>query len=292
MFSRGLKLVRVAVFVLLVQLTVTIVMTVRSLGTSDEDWREVVRWTQYYLVVNAGVTLAMLVGMLRAIPELARARTHIGGLVIAAAGFAIATAALAWSYRTVSLFLDVAMDPNSTYGDIIASAEDLKPLKSLAIVKDIAYSVALIAMISTVRRSAIVNDQLALRDVAGSMSRALIVMLVADVFYQFTYGLGGPVGITGLVGALLIGIYWIYCHLRLARFLYNAAYLVNEPHNLPVATVVQAPEPAPRPSQPPRRPASASAPPPIVIVPPQAPIATPRASAPSINDDDGPRFLR
>lgn len=289
-FSRGLKLVRLAVFALLLQLAVTFAMTVKALSASDEDWREAVKWTQYYLLANAAVTLAMFIAMLRAIPELARARMNIRGLVIAVAGFFVATVALAWSYYTVASFLDVATNPDSTYADIIASGEDLKSLRSFSILKDLAYSSGLIAMISTVRRSAIANDQLALRDLAGSMSRALIVMLVGDVFYQFTYGLGGPIGIMGLVGALLIGIYWIYCHLRLARFLYNAAYFFNEPHNLPVATVINAPEPAPRPSQRLRRPSAAGVPAPLVVVPPPAPIATPRAT--STTDDDGPRFLR
>lgn len=290
MFSRGLRLVRVAVYVLLLQIAVTIVMTITSLGGSGDDWKDLAKWTQYLFVVNTAVTAAMCVGMLRAMPELARARMGIGGLVIATSGFAVATAALLWSYHTFSGFVDVATNPESSYADILASVEDVRALKSVTVLKDISYAVGLFAMIRTAQRAAAMIDQLALRDLAASMSRALLVMLLADVFYQLTYGLGGPVTLVGVIGALLIAVYWLYCHVRLARFLFNAAYLFNEPNGLPVAQVIHAPEPAPRPSQPLRRPSAASAPPPLVLPQPPAP-PTPRATsdAPS---DDGPQFLR
>jgi hypothetical protein len=138
-----------------------------------------------------------------------------------------------------------------------------------------------------VKRSAIANDQMALRDVAGSMGRALLVMFGGDVFYRFTYGLGGGIGITGVIAGLLVLGYWIYCHVRLQRFLYNAAYFMNEPHNLPTATALVAPEklaakkPPPRPSKPsiPRpsqpsipRPSQPSVPPPSTPVVARLPV--------------------
>jgi hypothetical protein len=122
-------------------------------------------------------------------------------------------------------------------------------MKTVAIVKDLAYAVGLIALIRVVQRSAAHNDQLGLRDEAGSTSRALIVMLVADLFWQLTYGLGGSVGVMGLVGSLLVSVYWIYCHVRLARFLYNAAWFMNEPHELPVAMVVKMDKSGERPAR-------------------------------------------
>lgn len=310
-FSRGLKLVRIGVFVMLLQLVVTVVVTVKTLSAdSADESRDAVKWMEYLLLANIGATFAMLVGVARAIPELARARMGTGGLVIAAAGFAIATAALAWTYHLLSEFISVAFDPNSSLDDVVASAEGLESTKYLAIIKDLSYAIGLTSVLRTVQRSAAFNDQLGLRDEAGSMSRALIVMLVADLFYQLTYGLGGTTGILGVVGSLLVAGYWIYCHLRLARFLYNAAYFMNEPHDLPLATVVRAGE-TPRPSQPrvPRseqasaqresRPslpeARPSSPPaPIVVVQPRAPAPAPRAasSAEDPNDVEEPRFLK
>ena len=126
-------------------------------------------------------------------------------------------------------------------------------------------------------------------------------MLIGDLFYQLTYGLGGSVGITGLIGSLLVGVYWIWCHVRLVRFLENAAHFMNEPHNLPTATAMRMPAenapapraPAPRTSQP-VIPARAAAGP--VVVPtyaPSPPPPAPRAAGAADEDDavDGPRLL-
>lgn len=291
---------------MLAQLVLSIVMTVKMVGASSPaDARSAIDWMQYVMLLNAGATLAMMVGVLRAIPELARARMNIRGLVIGAAGFAIATAALAWSYHVITTFVELAFSPSSSLADLEASADDLDSLKTVAIVKDLAYAVGLISVLRTVEKSAALNDQLALRDEAAGMSRALVVMLVADLFYQLTYGLGG-IGILGVVGSLLVGGYWIYCHVRLARFLFNAAYFVNEPHDLPLATVVRVPEPARKPAAPPAapretkpsvpRPAAtrpAIMPPPAVVAPPPA-AAPPRAASSSDGEPDpgGPRFLR
>jgi len=314
MFSRGLRLVRLAVFVMLLQLALTILVTVKTLYVDSPDSaRDAFKWMQYLLLANAGATLAMLVGSARAIPELRRAPIATRGLVVAVVGFAIATAALAWTYHALSSFVDTLLDPTSTLEDLTTATDRLSSLKTVAIVKDLAYAVGLISLIRMVQRSAAANDQLGLRDEAGSTSRALIVMLVADLFWQLTYGLGGSVGVMGLIGSLLVGIYWIYCHVRLARFLYNAAWFMNEPHDLPIAVVVNIDKPvvkparaATRPSQPALRPSrplppvqatepaakpAAPPPPPIVAPPPPPPRpATPTATAEL--DPDGPRFLR
>lgn len=291
---------------MLAQLVLSIVMTVKMVGASSPaDARSAIDWMQYVMLLNAGATLAMLVGVLRAIPELARARMNVRALVIGAAGFAIATAALAWSYQVITAFVEVALSPRSSLADLEASIEDLESLKTVAIIKDLAYAVGLISVLRTVERSAAFNDQLALRDEAAAMGRALVVMLVADLFYQLTYGLGGGIPVLGVVGSLLVGGYWIYCHVRLARFLFNAAYFVNEPHDLPLATVVRVPEPAPKPPTPRAtkpsvtRPAAArppTAPPPAAVIapPPQAAPPPPRTESASDAkpDPDGPRFLR
>jgi hypothetical protein len=174
-------------------------------------------------------------------------------------------------------------------------------------------------LVGTVQRSAIANDQLGLRDDAGSVGRMLLVMIVGDLFFQLTYGAGGGVGILGVIGSLLVAGYWIYCHLRLSRFLYNAAYFMNEPHDLPIATArlrssEDAPKPpeapAPRPSRPPvprpsrpevPRPSQPivptvnpiASPAPPVPVPPAAPApARPASESGEQPAGDEPRFLR
>ncbi|HET9989394.1 MAG TPA: hypothetical protein VFQ65_12775 [Kofleriaceae bacterium] len=303
MFSRGLRLVRLGVFVMLLQLALTILVTVKTLYVdSPESARDAFKWMQYLLLANAAATFGMLIGAARAIPELRRATIETRGLVIGVVGFAIATAALAWTYHALASFVDVVFDPSSTLEDLTTATDRLSSLKTIVIVKDFAYAVGLISLIRMVQRSAAANDQLGLRDEAGSTSRALMVMLVADLFWQLTYGLGGSVGVMGLVGSLLVGIYWIYCHIRLARFLYNAAWFMNEPHDLPVAMVVKIEKPVAkpaRPSQPAMRPsqpaqplAAPQPPPPPIIAPPPPPPRPTTTSATAELDPDGPRFLR
>jgi len=293
---------------MLLQLALTIVVTVKTLFVdSPESANEALRWMRYLLLVNAGAALAMGIGAGRAIPELQRVGISVRGLVIAVIGFTIATLLLLWTWHVLQHFVDVVFDPDSTLQDLMAATDQLSSLKTVAIVKDLTYAVGLISMIRVVQRSAAHNDQLGLRDEAGSTSRALIVMLVADLFWQLTYGLGGTVGIMGMVGSLLVGIYWIYCHVRLARFLYNAAWFMNEPHELPIATVVKmADKPAAKPARPPARPSQpairpsappvAAAPKPVVAAPIVAPPPPPpRPETPASTtelDPSGPRFLR
>jgi hypothetical protein len=161
-------------------------------------------------------------------------------------------------------------------------------------------------LIRMVQVQAAANDQISMRDDAGHMSRAIMVMLAGDIFYQLTYGLGssGGGGILTSVGSLLIGLYWIWCHIKLVRFFENAAHFMNEPHDLPMATAHKVPamkdlkpKPAPRTSRPsmPRIP-DAAAPPPVLVV--QPPVSAPVPRAPSTTSDgeapagDGPKFLR
>lgn len=317
-FSKGLKLVRIATLVMLLQLATIIVISLKAFvgASTGEGAMRAVEWFQYCMLASTAATFLMLVGMLRAIPEIARAQMSITSLVVASVGFAIATAALAWTYHVFANFVDVARDPGASADRIASAIDDMGSVKTVTILKDLAYAVGLIAVLRTLERSAAINDQLALRDEAASMSRALIVMLVADLFYQLTYGLGGGVGLLGVTGSLLVAGYWIYCHVRLTRFLANAAYFVNEPHDLPLATVVRSPNPStPRPPtprpQPAKRPATApvqrsapaSPPParppaPLAPPPPSAPISPPApAPRPASSTDgepapDGPRFLR
>ena len=303
-FSRGLRLVRLAVFVMLLQIALTILVTVKTLYVDSPDSaKEALRWMRYLLLVNGGAAAAMGFAAARSIPELKRMTIATGGLVRAAIGFAIATAMLLWTWYVLQHFVDVVFDPSSTLDDMMTAADSLSSMKTVAIVKDLAYAFGLIFLIRVVQRSAAHNDQLGLRDEAGSTSRALIVMLVADLFWQLTYGLGGSAGVMGLVGSLLVSVYWIYCHVRLARFLYNAAWFMNEPHELPIAMVVKMDKPVAKPVARPSKPvmraptpapvaAAPKAPPAPIVAPPPPP---PRPETPTSTTDldpSGPKFLR
>lgn len=310
-FSRGLKIARIGVFVMLAQLVLGLVMTIKALGISTPDEaREALKWTEYFFLANVAATGAMCLGVARAIPEVKRAGLDVSRLIIAAIGFAIATLAMLWSYRVLSRFVDIMLDPEHGIDSLGSVLSDLEMMKYVAIVKDFAYSFALVSLIDTVQRSAIANDQLALRDYAGSMKRALIVMLVADLFYQLSHGTSAVgIGILTFLGSLFVAGYWIYCHVRLQRFLANASYFMNEPHNLPVATALNIPDAAPRPAKPAMRVSQPSVPRPSqpvvaretqptpsaplqIIAPPPRP-EPPRAQSSSETDAaNQPRFLR
>ncbi|MGE0404325.1 MAG: hypothetical protein AB7T06_46880 [Kofleriaceae bacterium] len=308
-FSRGLKLSRLGIIVMLLQLALTIFMTIKSMAVSDLDGAmSVIEWTGYLMIASIVSTGVLLLGVITSVAELRRVGIDIKGILIALVGFAIATIALVWTYRVYSEFVDILthIDADGSLERLEAATSDVESLKFVVIVKDIGYSIGLIMLLRMVQRIAAFNDQLSLRDDAGHMSRAIIVMMLGDLFYQATYGLGGGTGILGAVGGLLIGGYWIWCHIKLVRFFENAAHFVNEPHDLPLATVLKVPETKdlkPKPSPMPRqsRPsmpkiADASAPP-LVIERPSAPAIVPRApsAAPSEGEappGDGPKFLR
>jgi hypothetical protein len=292
-FARGLKLARLGVFLMLVQLVLGLWFTIKSFGaTEPDDAVNAFKWLRYCMITNIVATGVMCIGSASAVGELARFGVSVRGLVYSAIGFAIATLALIWVYHALVSFIDLALGGESTLEELVAAAHRLESAKYVLIAKDIAYGFGLIALLSTVQRSAAASDQLGLRDLAGHHSRALVVMVVGDLFYQLAY-FGGGVGYLGVIGSLLVAGYWIYCHLRLTRFLGDAAFFMNEPHDLPIAAVVKGANQKPAKPKPvsPTPAARASAP----IAPPvYVPVAPPRApsSDGTPPDDDGPRILR
>lgn len=287
---------------MLLQLGLTLVLTVKvMLAPSSSGAEDLVSWAKNFLLATTVATGLMTVGAAWGIGELSRVGQPARGVLLATIGFAIATAALLWSYHALSSFLDLANDPDIDLDGIVAAAEDLDSLAYLALVKDIGYGLGLILLLRTVQRSAAANEQLTLRDDAGHMSRAIIVMLIGDIFYQLTYNRGGDgfgSGMFSLIINIGLAIFWIWCHVKLVQFFENAAHFVNEPHELPNATVVKVPDladlkpkpPIPRQSRP-SMPAAPIAPPIVVVPPPAAPI--PRAAtADDAPSGDGPTFLR
>jgi hypothetical protein len=285
-FSRGLSLVRYAVLGTLLQIVLTIVVMVKMrMASTPSDAQTSLDWFKYLLGANGVISLAMFIGAASAIPELRRLRLRAGSLIVSAVCFAIATGVLVWAYHLLAALLD----PSVSLEEKMDRMESFKHFDTFAILRSVTYALGLIMLLGCVERASQDIDKIALRDEAGTMRRALIVLLVGEIFYQYTYGLaGGGIGITGLVAALLMSGYWIYCHVRLARFLYNAAGLINEGSAMPMAIVkVEKSEPVARPSEPkpaaarPSAPKVASAPKPIVPVAPIVPIVpTPIVPAP------------
>jgi hypothetical protein len=125
--------------------------------------------------------------------------------------------------------------------------------------------------------------------------------------------------VIGLIASLLVAGFWIWCHAKLQRFLFNAAYFMNEPHNLPTAKALVGPNAGTKPAKKPAAPARPSAPrvsqpaiarssqpvvaqppPPPVPQPPRPPVPLPPRPEPrrDASASDGepkagePRFLR
>lgn len=307
-YARGLQLVRIGVFLVLIQSLITMAMVGKALsgGSADESPTVLFNYAQYAVWTNLAAAVVMLVGSVLAFGDFRKARMPVHLVVIAALCFAVACVALYWTHHVMAAVLETVRDPESSLQDVVDSIDRLSVLGFTTAVKDIAYILGLIVMIRTVRQSAVVNEQYELRDVSSTITQLLVVLLVGDVFYQFTYGLGAGSGSTipflGLFVAIAIGLYWLYCHLRLAKFLKAAAILVGEPHLLPMATLVKVPTaeelaPKPRPSAPKiarevTAPATPSAP--IIVVAPELRAApAPRAGSAAETDDGvGPKFLR
>ena len=299
-YARGLTLVRIGVFMMLLQSALILMVLVTMLrgGTGDE----LLKYMKYAMYTNLAAMVGMVVGAVLALPEFRRAHLPTHLVLFAAACFAVAAASVWWMQHVVDHFVSVALDPETTYEDLRAATDSLASIKLVSVIRDLAYVLGLIAVIRTVRQFAVANEQFELRDVSGTISQLLVVMLVANIFYQLTYGLGSSGSvfpILGLVVGLGVNLYWIYCHLRLAKFLKAAAILVGEPHLLPIATAVKVPTaealaPKPRPSAPkiPRAVTAPSTPSaPIIVVAPELRAAeAPRAES-SANPDDRPKFL-
>jgi hypothetical protein len=298
---------RFGIIVMLLQLGLTLVLAVKSIAISDPGGAmSVLQWTGYVMLANILVTVMLFIGAAMSLGELKRAGLDVTRMLVAVAGFAVATAALVWTYYVFDNVVDIIthLTDDDSLARLHSATNDLENLKYYAVAKDIGYGLGLLMLLRTVQHSAAANDQLAMRDDAAHMSRAIMVMLVGDLFYQLTYGLGtSGAGLLSGVGALLIGLYWIWCHVKLVRFFENAAHFMNEPHELPIATGVKVPamkdlkpKPAPRTSRPsmPHIP-DASAPPPVVVVKPPIVVAAPIRPA-TMDDDapsgDGPKYLR
>jgi hypothetical protein len=305
-YGRGLQLVRIGVVGTLLQLLLAIALVIKSItANTPEDAMDLVAYVKYVQWANLASVGVMLVGSLFAVPDFIAAKMSLGRLVIAAVGFGVAMAALFWSYRAITAFVTAMLDRD--FDEMEAAARGLESLPILTIVKDLAYTGGLIAIVRSVRQTAIANDHEGLRATADYVSRLTVGMLAADGAYQWMYGLGSGRGVTSALLGLALGVgvlgYWVYCHLKLLRFLRAASLLVDEPHNLPAAKVVssastapaEAPPPPPKPAPEPRPSAPRMASAPVIAIPTTEPRSAPvpRAeTAPGEPPPEGPKFLK
>src|SRR5262249_51760276 len=152
-------------FLMLLQLVIAVVLAFKAYTIeSADDAKSFIDFTKYNLLVNIAAALAMVAGTMQAIPELKRASVGAGKLIASAIGFAITLASVVWMYRVLSRFIDLALHPTGNMEDLRSAAQDLKNLPYVMFAKDLGYWIGLISLISMVRRSAIANDQISLRD--------------------------------------------------------------------------------------------------------------------------------
>lgn len=247
-YARGLQIARFGVFGMLVMLALSIALAVKTVTASTErDAMDIIDYAKYTQWANLAAVGAMLAGMVLAVPDFRAARMSLVRIAISIACFGVTLLVLWQGYRLMSTVVDAALS-----GDLEAlaeSAEDLESLPMLTVVKDIAYTLGLVMIVRTIRQTAVANDHDALRDAASTVSGLIAGMLVFDIIFQLLFGMGNA-GVTFALIGLLLGlgvfVYWVYCHLRLAKFLKAASILVHEPHNLPVARVVSSGEPVAR----------------------------------------------
>jgi hypothetical protein len=239
-YARGLQIARFGVYGMLVMLGFSIALVIKSITASSEtDAMDVFDYLKYTQWANLAAVGAMLVGTLLAVPDFLAAKMSLTRIVIAVLCFGVTLLVVWWSYRAIAGFVDAALDADLEA--LEGSVKKLESLPYLTVLKDIAYTLGLVMIVRSIRQTAVANDHYALRDAASTVSGLVGGMLAADVLYQLMYGLGRA-GVTFALLGFLLGVsvlaYWVYCHLRLAKFLKAASILVHEPHNLPVARVV------------------------------------------------------
>ncbi len=261
-YARGLKLARIGMLLMLLHFLLNAYLVTLLIRASAGDEDHLIAVMKFTLYANLGAVGLMLLGALISVPDFLAAKLPLWRLVVSVIGFGIAIAALAWSTKVLFAFTSLASDPDATYAQVQAAVDDLLLLRFMTIVRDIGYGLGVVAMLRSIRQTAQANEHYALRDAADTVTNLTAGLAILDIGYQWMFGGSGNPMMTlvlmilGILGGLALVAFWVYCHLRLAKFLKAAAILVYEPHNLPVARVVimkpdaKPDEPAPRPVAP------------------------------------------
>jgi hypothetical protein len=136
-------------------------------------------------------------------------------------------------------FTNLASDPDATYAQIQSALDDLLWLRFMTIFRDLGYGLGIVAMLRSIRQTAQENEHYPLRDAADRVTNLTAGLVLLDIPYQWLFGgSGNPIMalylmIFGIIAGFALIVFWVYCHLRLAKFLKAAAILVHEPHNPP-----------------------------------------------------------
>ncbi len=243
-YARGLKLARLGMFLMLLHFALTAYLVTLLIRASPGDEDHLFSVMKLTLYANLGAVGVMLVGALISVPDFLAAKLPLWRLVVSVIGFGIALAALAWSTKVLFTFTNLASDPDATYAQVTSALDDLMLLRFMTIVRDIGYGLGIVAMLRSIRQTAQANEHYPLRDAADTVTNLTAGLVVLDILYQWMFGgagnsmLGLYGVILGIIGGLVLVAFWVYCHLRLAKFLKAAAILVHEAHHLPIARVV------------------------------------------------------
>ncbi len=315
-YARGLRMARLGMFLMLLHFLLNAYLVTLIIRASPGDEDRLIATMKFTLYANLGAVGLMLLGALISVPDCRAAQMPLWRLVVSVIGFGIAVATLAWSTKALFTFTNLASDPEATYAQIQSAVDDLQLLRFMTIVRDIGYGLGVVAMLRSIRQTAQANEHYALRDAADTVTNLTSGLAVLDIIYQWLFGgsgnsLLGLYGmILGIIGGLALVVFWVYCHLRLAKFLKAAAILVYEPHNLPVARLVSRPEVADEPVRPsaprssgpiasgrpagqPKTPADDRASQPLMVVAAELrPAAVPRAETAPGAPTDEPKLLR
>ncbi len=244
-YARGLTLVRFGMFAMLLNFGLSAyVMTKLIGGSTADDIHSMLTWTRYALWVNIAAFGLMLLGSAVALPDLLVSKIPPLRLVVSILGFAAATGALVWSNHALSALIDVLKDPDASLLELSEAIDRVDNTKLSLIIRDLAYPVGLVALLRSIRDTAVANDHYMLRDASSQVTSLVVGLAILDILYQLMASAGVLsmsfllAVVVGIAGGLALICFWVYIHLRLAKFLKAAAILVNEPHNLPVARLV------------------------------------------------------
>jgi hypothetical protein len=320
---RGLRMMTIAVVVMMLRYALELALVAWSLGVDSlDDIASLLTWLARLRLLDLAALTLLIVGVASNLGELRRRRLSVTTGVIALVTFVLTFAVHAWMY---DLLTDLAAGFRGE-GSLLGRTDELERVPTRTFLATIAYVAGLFATVLMVRGYALTDGNLALREAARVIGGLLVLLLIADTFYRFTYGLGGSAtafGILGLAAAIGLSVFWFWCHRRLGHLFDTAKYYLRATADIPIAEVRPAATPSPRAVTRPPSPVAAAANPPApratspiaappAIAAPPSPLVAPATSPPPSASpsslppaaptsrldestpptDGGPRFLR
>jgi hypothetical protein len=294
--TRGFRMMCVAVALFMFHHIGELVLSLQMfMASSGEDVLSVVRWSaRGQFLVMAAVALLM-VGVASNLAELRRRRWPLTAAGVALAGFGVAFLVHAWLY---GLLGDVAD------GNFFVLIDDANELPTRMFLATAGRVIGLFATVRLVRAYAMTESNHGLREEARNIGGMLLLLLIVDTFYRFSYGLGvglafGPMA---LIAAVLLFAFWLWCYRQVGALYVSAIYYLRVAQDVAVVEVVTPAAASLRPTasspstsrpgitRPPLGSKPAIAPPPVVTPIEPTESAAPTQDAPT-PIDGGPRFL-